>query len=495
MANSDGKWQRMLSTLSGEEVKAFDAFLHSPYHQRSSKLLDLWALLAPWFPEGPHNQQGRGEALDRRSLFSGLFPGTGYKDSNLSNLLSSLVRSLEEFWVQEALQQMPAMRQRLLLRAFRQRKGLEPEVEKLWSQLETSHQATPSHSPEDQFLHLLSQEDYLSYQSEHQPRTASMVLGNSLDLLNKLTLQLHLKYWLAALNRFQLVGEQPGLDLQETLWQFLLDHPDVAASRPIRVYVELIRCLTEQTSPDPALAFFAEDLPLLGEADAKMLLYLLLNLLNKQLKTQGELVLPALLGLYRLGLEQGLLFAGDYLDAHVFLNIVNVATGAVKQASGREQEELTVWRAAFVETYQERLPPGRREETVLYAEAYLAYQSGDYAAAYRLLNRCKPADALSDLSRRSLLIRVYYDAWDDDLFDAQVKSALMYISRAAAVSEGKRLAYNRFVRLTRQLFALRGKPDRSKALEAIRQEVQDPEALECRLWLQEKLAELDQPAQ
>lgn len=490
MIHSSSKLIRLLSTLTAEECGLFAEFLESPFHQKSQKVRDFWALLAPWFPVEPGNEEGRAEALDKQRLFQQLFPELPYKDSNISNLMTTLGNLLEEFWIQLGLRGFPQLRDRLLLQIYREKKGLEADFERLWKSLEKRRKESQNIDPESLFLLLSIKEVYLSFQSEHQPRNASLALEESLDVLNEFTVLLNLKYYLAALNRTRLVGDQPELSLQETIWTFLSGHTDLMNKAPIRTFRHVIHCLLE---PGISAYFhlarktFAEDLPAMADHEGKTIAYTLLNAFNGRLKSEGQAVLPELFDLYRTCYENELLFVGEYLDRNVYLNILNVATGVIKQQQGAEQEALKEWRAAFVSENFLRLHPDHREETFLYAKAYLAYQESEFTTAYQLLSQYKPADMLADLSRRSLLIRVYYDAWDEELFDSQVKSALMYISRASAVSDQKREAYNRFVKITRQLSGIRGKQVSEKKIQAIKELIQSPEPLECRQWLEEKV--------
>lgn len=483
---------RLLSTLTEEECGLFTEFLESPFHQKSQKIKDFWALLAPWFPANAENDAGREEALDKQRIFHQLFPEIPYKDSNISNLMTTMGNLLEEFWIQLSLRGYPQLRDRLLLQIYREKKGLEADFERLWKSLEKRRKESQNIDPESLFLLLSIKEVYLSFQSEHQPRNAALALEESLEVLNEFTTLLNLKYYLAALNRSRLVGDQRDLKLQETIWQFLEGAPGLMKKAPIRTFRHVILCLLEPEKSDHfhlARTTFAEDLPAMADHEGKTIAYTLLNAFNGRLKSEGQSVLPELLDLYRTCYEHGLLFVGEYLDRNIYLNILNVATGVVKQLAGEEQKIEKAWRADFVTENYLRLHPDLREETFLYAKAYLAYQESEFTTAYQLLSQYKPADMLADLSRRSLLIRVYYDAWDEDLFDSQVKSALMYISRASAVSERKREAYNRFVKITRQLSGIRGKQVSEKKIQAIRDLIQSPEPLECRQWLEEKVGE------
>ena len=244
----DSKLYRQLSTLSDEQCGLFGEFLASPFHQSSQKIRDFWDWLRPWFPEQADNQEGRETALDKQHLFSVMFPDMPYRDSNISNLMTSMSRLLEEFWVQLSLRDHDALRQRLILQAYRERPGLETDYQRLWASLEKRRQEAGNLSPEELFLLLASREEYLSYQSEHQPRNASLALEESLDVVSQLTLLLNLKYYLAALNRQRLVGESPDLTLQEAIWEFLQQHETAAQQSPIRSFAGVVRCLLSRSN-------------------------------------------------------------------------------------------------------------------------------------------------------------------------------------------------------------------------------------------------------
>ncbi|GAB4402808.1 MAG: hypothetical protein OHK0039_01280 [Bacteroidia bacterium] len=499
MVRSHSKLYRLLRSLSGSECRLLDAFLAAEYHNRSARVQDFWTLVRDWFPvaadESPGQAEARAAALDKAQLFAQLFPGQPYRDSNISNLMTQVAGAVEEFLVHEALRRQPLLRQRLLLQELRSREGLAEDFRRRWQSLQPEIEAAAQTSTESMYLALAFQEDWLAYQAEYQPRSEETALPESLALLKRFVLILNLKYYLATLNRRRLAGGDLDSALQEYLWQYLEADPALGAAPPLRVYHLLIRCLLhpgDVASYARLRQIFEDDTAGLSPGETRTLYYTTLNYLNGRLKGEGEDVLPELLYFYRSAYDRGLLFNGAFIDANVYLNILNVVSGVIRRSTAPARQQLEAWRDTFVADNLARLRPDIREETHQYARAYLAYQHGRHAEAFRILSSYKHTDIISDISRRMLLVRVYYDAWDIELLDSQVKSALMYISRASAVSETKRLAYNRFVRITRKLSALRGSQTPAAELARLRADIEAPEPLECRQWLMEKCTELSE---
>jgi hypothetical protein len=500
MVRSNSKLYRMLRTLRAEEWERLLEFAASPYHNRSARLRQLLGLLAPWFPvpeeEPDERRQARADALEKPRIFEALFPGQPYRDSNLSNLMTACTGLIEQFWAYEAFRAQPLLRMRFTAAELRTREGLQDLFQRFWEKAAPEVRSGAWQDPDHLYAALAFHEELIAWQAEYQPRSEATSLHASLYLLHMFVITLNLKYYLAALNRQRLDDAPLDTSLQAWIWQYLDAQPGLAQEPPLRLYAGVIRCLLEPENGSAYLDLklhFEADLDLLAPAEARTLYYTVLNYLNGRLKREGPRMLPELLLFYRNAYQRGLLFSGGFLDANIYLNLLNVVSGVIRSASPADREALSAWRLGFAEENRLRLRPDVRESTYEYARAYLAYQEGAYNQAYKILTNYRSPDMITDMSRRILLVRVFFDAQDPELFDAQVKSALMYLSRADAVAESKRLAYNRFVRLTRRLFALRGKLDAARQAEALRRELLKPAPIECRQWLLEKCAELDPP--
>ncbi len=90
----------LLKTLKKDELKAFDKFLQSPYHNSSQKLLVFFRLISKH-----HKNDYTNTRLDKEKVFKKIYPNAPvYQDSNIRNLMALLKQQIEYFLFIESVQ-------------------------------------------------------------------------------------------------------------------------------------------------------------------------------------------------------------------------------------------------------------------------------------------------------------------------------------------------------------------------------------------------------
>ena len=87
----------LLREFSKEEVKKFETFLDSPYHNKSKKLLQLYREIKKYYPAFSNKK------LTKEYLYKKVNPSLKYHDSTIRDLMSGLLKSAEEFLTSEEL--------------------------------------------------------------------------------------------------------------------------------------------------------------------------------------------------------------------------------------------------------------------------------------------------------------------------------------------------------------------------------------------------------
>ncbi|HMQ69749.1 MAG TPA: hypothetical protein PKA90_08655 [Ignavibacteria bacterium] len=83
----------ILKTLSAEEIKKFDDFVSSPYFNKKTPVTKLWKTIKAYSP-------GFGsDRLDRKFIYSELFPGKEFNYGVMKNLIFELTRLAENFLI------------------------------------------------------------------------------------------------------------------------------------------------------------------------------------------------------------------------------------------------------------------------------------------------------------------------------------------------------------------------------------------------------------
>lgn len=83
----------ILSTFSAEELKLFDDFLRSPFHNRNNKVILLYDLLKTYHPDYNNDR------LNKENLFKEIYGNEKFRESYVRNLFSDLKILAENFFV------------------------------------------------------------------------------------------------------------------------------------------------------------------------------------------------------------------------------------------------------------------------------------------------------------------------------------------------------------------------------------------------------------
>ncbi|MCB0726036.1 MAG: hypothetical protein KDD00_01125 [Ignavibacteriae bacterium] len=86
----------ILKTFSSEELKKFDDFVNSPYFNKKTPVINLWKEIKKLSPEF------NSESLDRKLIYSKLFPSKEFNYGVMKNLIFDLTRLAENFTVIES---------------------------------------------------------------------------------------------------------------------------------------------------------------------------------------------------------------------------------------------------------------------------------------------------------------------------------------------------------------------------------------------------------
>jgi len=99
----------MLRTFSKEEMKQFEKFVDSPFHNRGVSCLPLLKELKKYYPEFSNKK------LNSENLYRKLYPGKPFKKQVMWNLTSAMEKMTDDFLIQVALKRDEFTKHSLLL--------------------------------------------------------------------------------------------------------------------------------------------------------------------------------------------------------------------------------------------------------------------------------------------------------------------------------------------------------------------------------------------
>ncbi len=481
-----------LQALTEADLKVVRRFLETSLHDRQAPELRLFGLLLQDSSLDDHKKP------DKKALFKRLFPDEkGFderKDKRVRNLMSKLSKLLEEFLVHRELEADPSLRQRLLATAYQKRNApalFFKEAEAFKSLLSESGQRGADYLAGLAWLHsaLYFHPDTARFKANHDGFSAAI---ESLEL----SFTLSVLCWHAeSISRKRMLNELPKSHYVETA--LAAARTGFASGHPI---IELFLQLVEPAHP-PDLEALKKALfdcqHLLNEFEKSLAFKLLINLTIPNANQGAQSDVYALLGLYKAGLERGILHRQDAMDTLRFTNIAITAAGA-------GDFEWTAW---FIEKYKPFLSRKDREKAALLCEAYLHYYTAvrngrrpeDFAKALACLIQIKRADEVIELQARSLQIRVNYEAcaFTDFPDEAPAMLALAnyfkeYLLRELHLSDDVKRSFLNFLALFKDLVNLKAGLAATKAsqVQRFKQKLGQAGPVRLKHWLVEMAAEL-----
>ena len=468
-----------ISALSAREQEKFRQFVFSPYtnqHQKSQELLEY--LLSSL-------NRGKTEIAPEKA-FAKLFPKEPYDEQKLHNLLSNLKKLFLRFLALDELEQKPFLEDILTLEACN-RKNFSKLLISRTRQLDKKLEEYPyrdEHYHQARYAMQVVQ-GYHTGTFGDRAKTSEIFqeMMDHLDrsyLLQKLRHACHLtahsilfnlqydfgplKLWMAH------IAEEPGkylidndLDAYYTILLSLQDEQDE------RHYLHMKSLLREQfqhLSPGAVADLY-------GFAN---------NYCIRQINTGKSAYQHELFELYQQGLERGLLLINGYLSEWDYKNIATLGCSL----------KAFEWTEQFLEAFQDKLPPNRRENAYNYNLANLYYNKRLYDKVLSTLFRVQFTDVKYHLNTTFLLLRTYYAKGDTEALFSLIDTFRVYILRNRQITTAEKKGYTNFLGLAKKLVKTRlqgplySKTSLEEQLAALRKRIEETDNVINRYWLLEQ---------
>lgn len=456
----------LLRSISTDEFKQLKYFVESPYHNRNTKVVELMAVLSPFYPA--FNR----EELNRQNLHRLVFAKPIFKDLEIRRTMSQLALVVEDFLAWNELAQSPEQKSVLKMHALRQH-GLRKHFQKTARDTESLLNSTAS-GLEQQFLvfRMEQEQEFFAEQlGARRSETRIQEVSESLDLFYMVN---KLKIACTAISYEQVFKHRYDISLTHEVLE-LIEKKDI--SNPL---VNLYRYgLLTMTEPEKESNF----------TQLKRLLQQNLNIEPKEERNihvlgqnfcirnvnrgKGQ-YFTELFQLYRLGLEKGVIQSDLSQFAPAFKNIVS---------TGLRVREFD-WVEDFILNYSQLLDKNSRSDFRNFNLARLRFDQTRFQEARQFLQEVKFKDVFITLNARVLLIKTFYELDMLDLVEHQIRSFQNFIGRQKNLSYHANIFKDnlRFIsRLVRLNWA------NTREINDLIQDVRQQKTLTERSWLLSKL--------
>lgn len=466
------RFVKLLKTFSEQDLKQFERFLHSPYHNRSQQCIDVFDALLHYLTKK------RVEDLSKAALCDKIFKDTK-KINTLEVILSKLTRLAEEFIVLEHLDKKPYMKKHLLLDELLERQNLEYFKKTVNSTID-KHERTERRGEQFYSEKYLLHNDFHKYMVLTNKKQSWQSLNDTIRSLDEFYLIERLRLLYESENYKNLYPiERSEQEIDTTTELLKLDgikeNPMIALK-----YMMLL------TVRDGEEEYFEQLLNLLDKhylnipKEELLSLYTVMNNFCITKIVNGDTNYHQILfAIKKQQAEQGALFQGKYISAQLIKNIISVS------ATISEFE----WAEKFLDSHTDYVMPGIRNSVYHYNKGILSFYQKDFKAAMDHLNQTDKMDLSFELGRKTVLLRTYYELDESLAFDALCKSFKEYVRSQKGMPARLKKAYINFTIVLRKIDSLRRSKD-SEKIKNLLEKINKYEYLTNKPWLIEKLKEL-----
>jgi len=443
----------LIKTFDKKELKTFDNWLSSKFHNQSEKVLNLYRGL-----RSIYNKLDRPVEKHILLKFVGIKINVDSGKPSAKNALilrqtmSALTQQIQEFLCWQKFKEDNIRVNCCLVDALMDRRQFKL-VPAILQKSKKELQASPNRN-------ILFYEHI--FQLTERKFHIDIILNNrstkveiQQDLINKLW-QTHivrvLKYYCAAKNIEKIRKINYVYPLIEPLKQYIKDSSENDVSLVKMFYTLLI--LIEKEEPEyfyELKKYLFKNFKIFDVFIVRQFLNYLTNYCARVIKLGKDEFIKEKQDVYQFGLKLKCWSSDIYFSSHQFTNIVinSLLLGKID------------WTKNFLNDYKEQLNPVTKEDTLNYCNALLHFQINEFDEAHNyMLKITSPEDFIYHLGYKILLIKIYYECQsltieneDTHPINYELESIRHYImsTRNKRMSESLRESYKNFVNLFRRI--------------------------------------------
>lgn len=470
---------RVLKLLTVSELKRFKEFVESPYFNKNKKCVELLNLLIPFSPSFSDEKLNESDFAD--SVYS--------QKRSLETLKSVMLRLLEQFLIQQKLENQEEIKTYFLLEELRVRRAnkhynlIYKKSKKNLSQKSKSNSIYYG-----EYLLEMSQSEML-YQKMASQKAKAIQLEKVIVAFDKYCLSNHLLLDNTIMHIRELGTDEERLMTDELVEQSSL-FIQLAKLDPYKdeALIQMRLFLNQLLSDGTELSFtmLLNSLKInhasLSGLDQKHFNKFIANYCIRKIIAGDSSYYRKLLDFYMLAIEIGILIEGRFLHPSRLSNIITTSVKA-------DEIELA---DNLLKDYLEYIDPEYKNVTNLYCKGYILYQRKKYNDALNYLNKCMALKSLFELNAESIVYKIYYETNQKWAFDIPITSFIAKLSRYRGkqpdyIIEG----YINFFRILKQIYQKKHKPNYKKKKKDLISNIEKKELLSDKQWLLEKVDELE----
>lgn len=464
--------------LSSKKRERFRQFVHSPYfnqHDRTIALLDFIL----------KKLDGRPGGLSKERAHKALFPGEGFNEQQLYNVMSYLNKLYYRFMAAEYTE-----KQRYLESIFTLEEAFDNHQFDIMTnrgkQLMKRLKKDPVHdSAYFQTSYRLNHA--LGYYSgTYFDRAETNTFQHMLDELDKYYISEKLRNCCHLTANSLILNTSYNFRMLDELLQYLQTNwADFEKEHSIVMYYTALMSMLDEQNPEhyqDMKRMLAKDMKSFSETEGRDLYSFSYNYCIRMINAGQRDYQVELFQLYKQGLKQELLLDKGLVSEWDYKNIATL---------GARLKEFS-WTENFLQEYQEKLPTHRQENAYNYNLGNLYYNKGLYEEALSALLLVQFTDVKYHLSTTFLLLRTYYALRDTEALLSLIETFRIYVIRNRKMTSEQKRGYTNFLRFAKKLVLVKhsastySRKDFEKEIDDLRTKIESSENVINKYWLLEE---------
>ncbi len=473
----DSKLIQILQTFTEKDLKQLDTFLQSPFFvEKNSKEWQLFTLLKKYHPTYSHRK------LTKEWLFQSLFPKNAYKALKINQVMSNLVKLMEQFIYHYQLKQnnyTAQVNKHLALIEYyiekEQVKWVEAQKRTLTKlQKDSQQSSTDFHYYQYQIETKLARLNSQVSDRKKQVTLDSTIYHFSVyHILNMLSLGC-MHY-----TNQKSFGNITPIPLIQEIFP-IIDKHDLETIPAVKVHKAAVLMLQEETEKhyQNFKALLQENLGLFPYIEARNLLTIATNYaLGQLLKGNKDYYLETF-ELYELSIQSKTIYRDGKIRPSDLKNIITLGLWLKKYD----------WTEQFLKSHKNKILSEHQSDIYNYNLANIFFHQQTYEAALDLLRFTKFEDFFYELGAKRLEIKIMYELKEDIVLDSKLNAFKVFIFRNKSLSQEYKTLNNNFVRLLSRMIKVT--PGNTKQIERLKKSFDELQTFSELNWLKLKLEEL-----
>jgi hypothetical protein len=466
-------------------MKDFGEYIHSPFFNKNKSVSKLHSHIRKYHPEL------KDDKIEKEYTFKKIYNTSKYNDSLMRGTMFRLSKLAEDFiaynqyklnGIEEKKFLLTELRNRNVNRLFLKKfNEADSELENsggissdyVWNKLELNaiyyayHNARASTDKRLDEIALYSCELLLTYFLLESKPLLGIVQNTMINIKSE--------------NEFNPLAEFFKNMQTETLLE-KINTSSVKMKDVIKLNQNIINCIlniNDEDSYQAAKKMLYGEMKIYSRGEVYNLFSSLIGNLLRKTMTSRDKYQDEYFELMTRSLESGAYsLYGEVMAVRVFDNIFTTALALNR----------TDWAEAFVKKYINYIVPSSRDNMLLYANARLAFQKGNYDAALEYSSKVKIEYFMQKIRLKITLMKIYYETKEYNAAISAIDTFRHFLKNSKNLTEERIINYDNFIKFLSQLIKYNLNPS-SIRLAELKDKLAGTPTVAGKEWLLEKTEE------